>query len=291
MRFVTVDLVRGRQRVLCGLLADRALHDAADVGVALVGDDALRVVVQLLFAVGDVRLDVRLERRVELHLLQFLFVPLKELDGVPAQARVVDLAGDGFLDVGDGVLDAAGEDVRVLAGLLFLRRGHGRLCGLHAALALERAHLDHLAAQLLAELNDVDLVAVLAHKVHHVDGHNHRNAQLDQLRGQVQVALDVRSVHDVEDRVRPLLDQVAARHDLLERVGRQGIDARQVLDDDVLVPLEAAFLLFHGHARPVAHVLGATRQVVEQRGLAAVRIARQGDCNTHKPLLLLVSLS
>ena len=51
------------------------------------------------------------------------------------------------------------------------------------------------------ELLDVDLVAVLLDDVHHVDGHDHRDAELGQLRGEVEVPLQVRAVDDVQNRV------------------------------------------------------------------------------------------
>ena len=37
--------------------------------------------------------------------------------------------------------------------------------------------------------------------VHHVDGHDHRDAQLGQLCGEVEVALQVGAVDDVQNRV------------------------------------------------------------------------------------------
>ena len=186
--------------------------------------------------VGDVRLDVRLERRVELHLLQFLFVPLKELDGVPAQARAVDLAGDGFLDVGDGVLDAAVKTCGCSPTFFSCAAATAAFAAsmlpwpLSALISTtwQPSSWPSLTMSILSPFLRTRSIMLMATTT--------GMPQLDQLRGQVQVALDVRSVHDVEDRVRPLLDQVAARHDLLERIGRQGIDARQVLDDDVLVP-------------------------------------------------------
>ena len=152
-----------------------------------------------------------------------------------------------------------------------------RFGGGHAALALQGAHLHHLAAQGLAQLLEVDLVAVLPHQIYHVDRHYHGQAQLDELGGQVQVALDVGAVHDVEDGVRLLIDQVVAGHHLLQRIGGQGVDARQVLDDDLLVALQLALLLFHRDAGPVAHVLVGAGQGIEQGGLTAVRVARQRD--------------
>ena len=43
----------------------------------------------------------------------------------------------------------------------------------------------------IGELGRVDAVAVLADNVHHVQRNDHRDAQLGELRGQIQVALEV----------------------------------------------------------------------------------------------------
>ena len=45
--------------------------------------------------------------------------------------------------------------------------------------------------QLPGELSRVDVVPVFPHHVHHVDGDDHGDAQLHELGGQVQVALQV----------------------------------------------------------------------------------------------------
>ena len=105
-----VDLVRNGHLQPGLLFLNGGGHDAGYVGVALVGDDALGIVVHLFFAVGYVLLEVLHERAVELELLEHLFVALEHLDGVPAEEAPVDLALDALLDVGDGVLHAAVED-------------------------------------------------------------------------------------------------------------------------------------------------------------------------------------
>ena len=71
-----------------------------------------------------------------------------------------------------------------------------------------RGGLHHRAAQLTGQLLGVDLVAVLADHVHHVDGDDHRDTQLGKLGGQVEVTLQIGAVDDVEDGVGPLTDQV-----------------------------------------------------------------------------------
>ena len=182
----------------------------------------------------------------------------------------------GLLDVGNGMLHGAGEGVHG-DGLAVLGSLHGGLGGLHDTGALQGGDLHHLAAQLTGQLLGVDLVAVLADHIHHVDGDDHRDAQLGKLGGQVEVTLQIGAVDDVEDGVGPLTDQVVTGHHFLQRVGRQGVDAGQVHDDHILVLLQLAFLLLHGNTGPVTNKLVRARQRIEQRGLTAVRVARQGN--------------
>ncbi len=158
-----------------------ALDDLRDVNVALVGDDALGVVVQLSLGGLDVRFDVLHGFGRDGQLLEHLIVALEDLDGVPALLLLGHIVDRRLLDVRDGVLHRAGEGVH-RDGLAALGSLDGSLRRLHHAVALERGDLDDLAAQLAGELGDVDLVAVLADHVHHVDGDDHGDAQLGELR-------------------------------------------------------------------------------------------------------------
>ena len=90
----------------------------------------------------------------------------------------------------------------------------------HDTGSLQRGDFHHAAAQLTRKLIDADNVAVFLDDVHHVDRDNHRDSQLGQLGGQVQVALEVGAVDDIQDGIRPVVDQVIARHHLFERVRR-----------------------------------------------------------------------
>ena len=212
-----VDLIGSGQ--LTGVLFLVAgLDDLGDVHVALVGDDGLGIVVQLLLGGLDVSLDVLHGLSGDVQLGQYLVVALKDLDGVPALLLLGHAVHGGLLDMGDSVLHRAGEGVHGdgLGGLGGLDGGLG---GLHDALALQGGDLHDLAAQLAAQLFHVDLVAVLADHVHHVDGDNNGDAQLGQLGGQVQVTLQVRAVDDVQDSVGALVDQVVTGHHLFQGVG------------------------------------------------------------------------
>ena len=152
---------------------------------------------------------------------------------------------------------------------------HGRL--------LEPRHMQGVVHQLGRALvlgrrdgDDGDAQQLL-HLVHHVEGQHHGHAQLHELHRQVQVALDVRGVHDVDDAARALVQQETARDHLLARVRRHGVDARQVGDERLGMALDAAVLAIHRHAGKVAHVLVRAGQLVEQRGLAAVLVAHERE--------------
>ena len=276
-----VDLIGNGQVLDAGLLLDSLIDDTVDVCVTLVGDDALGVIVHLSLAVLDVLVDVSDQVGGELQLIHDLVVALEQLDSVPAQEAVIDLALDGLLDVSDGVLNAAGEDVGQLTALSSLCSSHSSLCSSLGAFALQCADLNSLTAQLGAQLLQVDLIAVLADEVDHVDSHDHGNAQLDELSGQVQVALDVGAINDVQDGIGLLLDQISTGDDLFQSVRRQGVDTGQVLDDDILLALQLAFLLLDGNAGPVADVLIRAGQIVEQGSLTTVRVAGQCNFNAH----------
>ena len=104
-----IDSVGNGEAALGRLFLHRLGDDAVYVGIALIGDDGLGVVVQLLLTVGDVCLQMGGQLAVQRQLLQHLLVPLEDLDGVPAQIPIGHLPLKGLLDVGDGVLYAAGK--------------------------------------------------------------------------------------------------------------------------------------------------------------------------------------
>ena len=122
-------------------------------------------------------------------------------------------------------------------------------------------------------------VAGLLDQIHHVDGHHDGDAQLGQLGGQVQVALQVGAVDDVQDGIGALTDQVITGDHFLQRVGGQGVNAGQVGDDHIIVLFQLAFFFLNGNAGPVADELIGAGQGIEQCGLATVGVARQGNPN------------
>ena len=153
------------------------------------------------------------------------------------------------------------------------------VCSVHQllyALAFEGGDLHHGDGELVFERLCAHLIARLLHRVHHVQRHHHRHLDLHQLCGEIKIALEVGRIHDVDDEVGFFVKYVVARDDLFGSVRREGVDAGQIEDlDGLRTLLVDALLLVHRDARPVAHVRRGTRKCVEQRRLAAVRIARK----------------
>ena len=85
--------------------------EALYVIVALVGDDALGIIVELTLEACDVLLDVSLDTLVNAEIFDNSLVALKELDGVPALALGGQIVNRRLLDVSENVLYSAREGV------------------------------------------------------------------------------------------------------------------------------------------------------------------------------------
>ena len=190
-----------------------------------------------------------------------------------------------LLNAVQGAFHAVGETVGRGGGSPARRPG-GPSGGFPYSAALDGGNFHHLTAQGLTELFCVQSVTIPADNIHHVDRRYYRDAQLQELRGQVQVPLQISTIDDVQNDVGPLLYQIVPGRHLLRGIGGQGVDAGQIGDGYILPALQYALLLLYGDAGPVAHVLIGARQGVEQSGLAGVGVARQGNGDAHGVSLL-----
>ena len=152
---------------------------------------------------------------------------------------------------------------------------------------LDRDGFHDRHAEFLLEPRAVDPEPAAARKVAHVERDDHRHAEVAQLEGQSQVELQVRRIDDADDELRRRLagqpaEQEVARDRLVERGRREAVGAGQV-EDAVLAASrrtdERSFLALDGDARVVGHLLAAAGEPVEQRRLAAVRHADQGQAH------------
>ena len=227
-----VDLLGGAH--LCRSLGEALVNDVGNHAVTLAGDDGLGVVVAVLLALGDQLLHASSLLLGEVDELAGVRVALKQFDRVVAALVGGNARRQVILDVVQNVLDGGIELVlRHLAlrssGLLDL------LEELLDALVLKsRDHHDR-AAELLGKLVRVDLIAVLLDQVGHVEGNDHGQAGLDNLKRQVQVTLEVGGVDNLDDNIGLAAHEVIARALLLGAVGGKRVDAREVRDGNVLV--------------------------------------------------------
>ena len=205
-----------------------------DHAVALTGDDGLGVVIAILLALGDQLLYASSLLLSEVDELAGVRVALKQLDSVVAALVGGNARRKVVLDVVQNVLDGGVELV-----LRHLALGSGGLLNLLEQLLdtlvlKSRDHHDR-AAELLGKLVNVDLVAILLDQVGHVEGNDHGQAGLDNLKRQVQVTLEVGGIDDLDDNIGLAAHEVIARALLLGAVGGKRVDAREVRDGNVLV--------------------------------------------------------
>ena len=278
-----VDLHRARVLLALVALDHGGGHNALDERIAHIGQRRVAVKAGLVFHLHDAVLEQLALVLVEIEHLCQIIAALDELGRAEARrhADAVGMVGDDVHDRMDAAVHRGivRAEVRHLRQRAAARDAQPLIHELGHALTLRRRDRHDGDAQRIAHLLHVDRAAVGAHLVHHVQRQHHRHAQFEQLQRQVQVALDIRGVHDVDDAVRLLIDDKIARDDLLLRIRAQGVNARQVNDGAALLVAHLAHLLVDGHAREVAHVLVGTGEGVEERRLAAVLVADK--CKDH----------
>ena len=188
------------------------------------------------------------------------------------------------LDQMDDAVDAAVHraavvvltaEIHAAGPLLILCHMKGVVYQLIHALILGGGNGNDRNAQHGLHLVDAHRAAVAAHLVHHVQRQHHGDVQLHELHGQVEVALDVGGIHDVDDAGGLFADDELPGNDLLAGIGGHGVDARQVGDLGLRVALDGTALAVHRHAREIAYMLVGTGELVEQGGLTAVLVASQ----------------
>ena len=265
-----IDLLRG------GKTLDRALLNAGDEVhdelIALVGDDRVGTIVELRLSSDDGVAAVHLTADFLLGKL----IALEQLNSVIALHLVGDGSGELLLDLLQVNLDFLTEmrRNRRLAGAGLFDHSSGNI---FKAIAMKGRDLDNRNVQPAAELLRFDGITALLNDVHLIEGNDHGKAELHQLGGEVQVAFEIRCVHDIQDRTCVAACEVIACDDFFVRVRRKRIDTGKVDEFDFLVAFEGTRLALDRYARPVADILMVAGELVEQRRLARVRITHQSN--------------
>ena len=199
----------------------------------------------------------------------------RERQVAPSSGRKGAQRGHGRLQILGGrlnfgrVLDLLARDSAAERGLVE-HRAH--------VLALRRDHRHDRHAQEALQRARLDLQPPGLRLVHQIQGDHHRHLEFHQLQREVEVALQVTRVEDVQNHVRRLVQQGGAGDDLLGRMWAQRVGPRQVQQMNALPGVrEVRLALFDRDARPVAHPQLGARQGVDQGGLADVGVARHQD--------------
>ena len=191
--------------------------DIRDIIVPLIGNDGFGIIIQLFLAVNDMLLDLLCIRPRKLQLLHDFFVTLKDFDRIPAQiAAVGNDMFDRFFNMRDRMFYASFKDMRSLTDHRIPCGGDHCICDSIDSVRLQCAHFKDGAAKLFRKLCGIDDIPVLCNDIHHVNGNNRRDTEFQQLGGQIKISLNVRSVHDVQDRIGLLVHQILTGNDFLQ---------------------------------------------------------------------------
>ena len=235
------------------------VHHVLNEAIAHVRQSGIAVESAFLLHLHDAVLQQLLFVLIQLQLPQHALVALDELGGgkTSRNARFVGV----ILDHMHHGMDAAVHRRITGAEVIYLGQGlaaggvHRLIQQFRYALALHGADGHHRNTQASAQLLHVDGAAVGTHLVHHIQRQHHRHPQLQKLQRQVEISLDVGSVHNIDDAVGLFLEDEVAGDDLLLRIGTQGVYARQIHHGAAFAVLYLPHLLIHRHAGEIAHML------------------------------------
>ena len=272
-----VDLVGERR----GSFADadnRLLGDVGHEVVASVGDGDIEVAVVFLVEVGNDLFDVGgIDVRKLFFKTRSAFHELAGEPGGTFNALLLEIFRNRSDRLGDLFVEFNGHR---RDGRMFEEVDKGILDVVEAGFTAGN-DADNRAAERFLKLFQTDFKTMLLGDVEHVDHDDHRHTHFDQLGREVEVALEVRGINNVDDRF-SLTRQDVVTGDAFIFTGRgcrrNRIDAGKVDELDLFVAVfEITGLLVDRDAGPVAHALARTSQGIEKRGLAAVRIADHAD--------------
>ena len=134
---------------------------------------------------------------------------------------------------------------------------------------------------------DIEFVATAEQLVVHVESHHHGDIHIDELGGEVEVALEVASIYDIEDDVWVFLDDVLAYVEFLRRIGAEAISSGEVDKVEcVSTMVECADLLVDGNATVVADSFMCMGSDVEYTGFSTVGIADKGNIDCFEGIWL-----
>ncbi len=139
-------------------------------------------------------------------------------------------------------------------------------------------HGNHGDAESVLQGLDVDADALRFSDIDHIHGHDDRRSEQEKFRKKVKAPLQGRGVDQMDDDVRVHADDKIPGDPLFLREGGEAVCSGEVhnLQIHILAGVNP-FLFFHGLAGPVAHVLGQSRQDIEDRGFPHIGLPGESD--------------
>ena len=83
---------------------------------------------------------------------------------------------------------------------------------------LKCGNLNDLTAGVFGKTVDVQFFSILSYQIHHINSNDYRNSKFRKLCGQIQVSLQIRSIDDIDDRIRFFTDQEISGYHFFQRV-------------------------------------------------------------------------
>ena len=202
-----------------------------------------------------------------------VLIILQQLDGeVTGRVALADgiICLQIFLDMLDAVLylmSVVDVDMAIVSAgifLAFVEFDDGLEELIHASTIGEDGR-NHRDTEEFAQFVVVDVIATLFGFIKHVEGTDHADVHVYQLGGEIEVALQVAGIDDIDHDIRRMLDELLAHIKLFRRIGRKRIGARQIYQVEMIaVVFSFAHLGIYGYSAIVAHTFVSTRCKVEQ---------------------------
>ena len=273
VRYNTVDFIGNRQT---GLAFDNCIaHQLANVVITLVGNNAFGIIIQCFLAGCNDFFNLSLLALTQAQSISNFLITLKQLYQQPALAHTVHLVACFAGNRSQSILNFAAE-----AHIFRCSTADSFNCffgSLTGAFTLQCGGFHNLAAKLGSQFSGINLIAVLAHDINHVQSNSYRITHFHNLCSQVQVTLDVRTVNQIQHTVNIALQQIVTGNNLFQSVWGQGINTGQVGNNYIIVTFKAAFFFLYSYAGPVTNILVGTGQIIKHCCFAAVRVTNQGN--------------
>ena len=136
--------------------------------------------------------------------------------------------------------------------------------------------------EFMLHLVNEDGSAVAPDFVHHVQGEYHRDIELHQLHGQIEISFDIGGIYDIDDAAGLFVQDKLAGDDLLGSIRGHAVDAGKIRDLSFRMFLDGAAFPIDGNAREVSDVLVGSRELVKECSLTGILVSceREGELRT-----------